>query len=75
LYFTDWGATPSINAVALNSTSAVRSFVVMGDIIWPNGLSLDPQGKTLREQQTLVGQCFLNALGFLNEICRKENYY
>ena len=46
LYFTDCGATPSINAIAVNSTSASRRLVT-GDIIWPNGLCLDSQGKAV----------------------------
>jgi len=47
LYFTDWGTAPSISAVAVNSTSAPRSLIVVDDIIWPNGLSLDSQGEVV----------------------------
>jgi len=54
LYFTDWGATPSVSAVAVNSSSASRRLLVVDDISWPNGLSLDLQGKSYDVQLCLV---------------------
>jgi len=50
LYFTDWGETPSINVVAVNSSAAARRFVVVDDIVWPNGLGLDAHGKLVSQQ-------------------------
>ena len=39
MYWTDWGANPKIEQAAMDGSA--RRTIVAGDLVWPNGLTID----------------------------------